>query len=175
MNSAGALIALFAALVALPGCGQNIKATITVYHTLPDSTALTRYAFVTMQDQDENSENATYKNIIRQELLRYHYMESDVPNASLLLSFSYGINEGKEAEKKGIFLTSTYTEYRRGLWMFIFQKGVADEERKVVYEGNVMCAGTLLQVSMVMPAMIRELLRDFPGESATTRKAFIEP
>jgi len=168
------LIALLAALAALSGCGQGIRGTVTVYHTLPDSTALNRYAFIPMQDQDEGSENAVYKNIIRQELMNYRYMETDVPNAALLLSFSYGINEGREAEKQGIFLSSTYTEYRRGLWMFIYQKGAAGEERKVVYEGNVMCAGTLLQVSMAMPEMIRALFRDFPGESGTTRKVFIQ-
>jgi len=170
------LTALLAALVALSGCGQTIRATVTVYHTLPDSTSLTRYAFIPMQDQDENSENAVYKNIIRQELMRYRYLESDLPNAALLLSFSYGINEGREAESEGIFLTSSFTEYRRGLWMFIFRKGVAgEEENKVVYEGSVLCAGTLSQVSTAMPEMIRALFRDFPGESGTTRKVFIQP
>ncbi len=169
-------IALLVLTVTLSGCGPGINASITVYHTLPDSSALTRYAFVPMQDQDENSENTGYKNAIRRELMRYRYMESDVPNASLLLSFSYGINEGREAESRGVFLNSSYTEYRRGLWMFMFKKGAATEdEAKVVYEGSVMCAGTLTQVSTILPEMIRVLFRDFPGESGTTRREFIGP
>lgn len=176
MNGANVRMALFAVLVALTGCGQNIKATITVYHTLPDRTTLTRYAFVPLHDQDENSENEVYKHAIRQELTKYHYRETDVPNASLLLSFSYGINEGREVESRGMFLTSSYTEYRRGLWMFMFQKGTGEEEqKKVVYEGNVMCSGTLTQVSTAMPEMIRTLFRDFPGESGRTRKEFLDP
>jgi uncharacterized protein YceK len=100
---------LLAVVIALSGCGQSISATISVYHTLPDSKAPTRYAFVTLKDQDDNRENASYKNIIRQELIKHRYLETDVTNASLLLSFSYGINEGREAESQGIFNTSSYT------------------------------------------------------------------
>jgi len=170
------LLNLLAVVIALSGCGQSISATISVYHTLPDSKAPTRYAFVTLKDQDQNSENAAYKNVIRRELMKHRYLETDVPNASLLLSFSYGINEGREAESQGIFHTSSYTEYRRGLWLFIFQKGAAgEEEKKVVYEGSVMCVGTLTQVSTAMPEMIRALFREFPGESGMKRKEFIEP
>jgi hypothetical protein len=146
------LTMLLSVVVSLSGCGPSISATISAYHTLPDSKAPTRYAFVTLKDQDENSENAAYKNIIRQELSKHRFLETDVTNASLLLSFSYGINEGREAESQGIFRTSSYTEYRRGLWLFIFQKGAAgEEEKKVVYEGSVMCVGTLTQVSTAMP------------------------
>jgi hypothetical protein len=167
---------LLAVVIAFSGCGQSISATISAYHTLPDSTTPTRYAFVTLKDQDENRENAAYKNIIRQELIKHRFLETDVKNASLLLSFSYGINEGREAESQELFHTSSYTEYRRGLWLFIFQKGAAgEEEKKVVYEGSVMCVGTLTQVSTAMPEMIRALFRDFPGESGMKRKVFIEP
>jgi hypothetical protein len=167
---------LLAVVIALSGCGPSISATVSVYHTLPDSKAPTRYAFVTLKDQDENSENASYKNVIRQELIKHRYLESDMPNASLLLSFSYGINEGREAESQGIFRTSSYTEYRRGLWLFIFQKAAAgEEEKKVVYEGSVIAVGTLTQVSTAMPQMIKELFREFPGESGMKRKEFIEP
>jgi hypothetical protein len=169
------LTALLAVVFALSGCGQTISATISVYHTLPDSTSLTRYAFVLLNDQSESNENAVYKKAIQEELVRYHYVESDEVNASLLLSFSYGMNEGREVESPGIVTTSSYTEYRRGLWMFLFQKGAAGEdEKKVVYEGSVMCAGRLEQVSTVMPEMIRALFREFPGESGKTRKEFID-
>jgi len=167
---------LLAVVIALSGCGPSISATISVYHTLPETTTQTRYAFITLKDQDENSENTSYKNVIRKELIKYRYLESDIQNASLLLSFSYGINEGREAESQGIFKTSSYTEYRRGLWLFIFQKGAAGEEdKKVVYEGSVIAAGTLTQVSTAMPEMIKELFREFPGESGMKRKEFIGP
>ena len=174
---ASKIMSLLAVLFAFSGCGQRISATITVYHTLPESTAQTRYAFFLLKDQDKNTENAGYKNAIRQQLMRYHYVESDVPNASFLLSFSYGINEGRDAESPGIFRTSSYTEYRRGLRIFMFPKGAVDEEEKekIAYEGSVMCAGTLTQVTNVMPEMIRALFREFPGESGTTRKEFIDP
>jgi hypothetical protein len=163
-------------IAALSGCGQSISATISVYHTLPDRTSLTRYAFVPMEDQDENSENVVYKNAIRRELSRYRYRETDVQSASFLISFSYGINEGREVGSRGIFHTSSYTEYRRGLWMFIYKKGATNkEEKRVVFEGSVMSAGTLEQVSTIMPQMIRALFREFPGESGKTRKTFIEP
>jgi hypothetical protein len=167
---------LLAVVISLSGCGPSISATISVYHTLPETTTQTRYAFITLKDQDENSENTSYKNVIRKELIKYRYLESDIQNASLLLSFSYGINEGREAESQGIFKTSSYTEYRRGLWLFIFQKGAAGEEdKKVVYEGSVIAAGTLTQVSTAMPEMIKELFREFPGESGMKRKEFIGP
>jgi hypothetical protein len=167
---------LLAVVFSLSGCGPSISATVSVYHTLPDTTTPTRYAFVTLKDQDESRENAVYKNIIRQELIKHRYLEADLPSASLLLSFSYGINEGKVADSEGIFNKSSHTEYRRGLWLFIFQKGAAgEEEKKVVYEGSVIAAGTLTQVSTAMPEMIKALFWEFPGESGTKRKEFIEP
>lgn len=43
-----------------------------------------------------SSENVVYKNVIRQELIKYRCVESDIPNMSHLLSVSYGINEGRE-------------------------------------------------------------------------------
>jgi hypothetical protein len=32
-----------------------------------------------------------------------------------------------------------------------------------------------MQVSNVMPAMIKALFRDFPGDSGTTRKVYLDP
>ena len=175
------LAILFAALYALAsgltGCVQTINATITVNHSLPDSTPLTRYAFAPLQDQETGSENAEYKNMIRQELMQFHYIESDVPDASLLVSFSYGINNGREMPQPGIFGTASYTEYRKGLWIFMYENAFdrSSDERKIIYEGSVVSAGSLVQIATVMPAMIRALFWEFPGESGSMRTTLIEP
>ena len=164
------------ATVLLSGCGPSIAATITVHHTLQDSSGPTRYALVPLKDQETGNENAAYRNAISRELARYRYLESDVPNASLLLSFSFGINEGRILPPAGFFDPAAYTEYRRGLWIFLYENTPERaDELKIVYEGSVVSAGPLTEVSNAMPAMIRALFREFPGESGATRKEYIEP
>jgi hypothetical protein len=175
MTFAGMFTALLIISLALTGCASTIPATITVYHTLPDNAALTRYTFVPLKDQETGIENAEYRNAIRQELIRYHYLESDAPNARLLISFSYGINEGRERPEPGIFGSASYTEYRKGLWIFMYENTPEGRgEQKIVYEGSVVSAGSLMEVSTAMPAMIRALFQEFPGESGRTRKVLIE-
>lgn len=173
------LLTALAAFSILSGCGPGIVTTITVYHSLPDSTRLTRYAFVPLKDQVDGTENSVYKNAMKKELQKNRYLESDVQNASLLISFSYGINEGRDHPPSGIFDPETYTEYRRGLWVFMYENAREErdemDELKIVYEGSVVSAGPLMQVSNVMPAMIEALFREFPGESGVTRKEYLEP
>jgi hypothetical protein len=171
------LAALYVLASGLAGCAQTINATITVHHFLPDTTSMTQYAFAPLQDQATGSENAAYKNMIRQELMKFHYVESDVPNASLLVSFSYGINNGREMPQSGIFGTASYTEYRKGLWVFMYEntRDRSGDERKIVYEGSVVSAGSLVQIATVMPAMISALFEEFPGESGSMRITLIEP
>ena len=160
----------------LSACGPNISAAITVHHTLPESTKLTQYAFVPLRDQETGIENADYRKVIRKELSKHHYLETDQNNASLFLSYSYGIGEGRIMPPSGMFDPAEYTEYRRGLWIFIYEKRLGElEDLKIVYEGSVVGAGPLMQVSNAMPAMIKALLQDFPGESGRLRKEFIDP
>ncbi|MHB8846570.1 MAG: DUF4136 domain-containing protein [Nitrospirota bacterium] len=179
VKRASLLLTTLAALSILSACGPTVTATITVYHSLPDSTRLTRYAFVPLKDQEGGVENVTYKNAIKKELQKHHYLESDVPNASLLISFSYGINEGRDRPPTGMFDPATYTEYRRGLWVFMYEntqeKREETDELKIVYEGSVVSAGPLMPLSNIMPAMIEALFREFPGESGVTRKEYLDP
>lgn len=176
---ANLLLITLAALSLLSGCGPTISTTVTVYHSLPDSTKLTRYAFVPLKDQEGGVENLTYRNAIKKELQKHRYLESDVPNASLLISFSYGINEGRDRPPTGMFDPATYTEYRRGLWVFMYEntqeKQEEMDELKIVYEGSVVSAGPLMPLSNIMPAMIEALFREFPGESGVTRKEYLGP
>jgi len=166
---------LCAALL-MTACGPTLNATITVHHSLPESTKLTKYAFVPLRDQETGIENADYRKAIRNELSKHHYLESDQTNASLLLSYSHGISEGRIMPPSGMFDPSEYTEYRRGLWVFLYEKRPEDlEDLKIVYEGSVVGAGPLMQVSNAMPSMIKALFQDFPGESGRLRKEFIDP
>lgn len=172
------ILLLGCSCLVLSACAPAVTATVTVHHTLPDSTRLTRYAFVPLKDQETGIENAEYRSAIRKELQRYNYVESDQANATLLLSYSHGISDGKIMPPSGMFDPATYTEYRRGLWIFLYEKkqGRAEEdELKIVYEGSVVGAGPLMQVSNAMPAMIRALFRDFPGDSGRPHRVFIDP
>ena len=163
-------------VIAAAGCGETLRTTIVVHHALPDSSKGTGYAFVQFRDQEENPENRTYRNLIRSELARYRYRESDSANAVLLLSFSYGIDSGRERKAAGVFRDDIVTEYRKGLWVFFYENREGEGgDRKVVYEGSVVCAGPLSLMGNIMPVMIRELFFDFPGESGSKRTVLLSP
>ena len=162
--------------IAAAGCGETLRTTIAVHHALPDRSKETGYAFVQFKDQEENPENQSYRNLIRSELARFRYRETDSANAALLLSFSYGIDRGRDRKDPGIFRDDRAAEYRKSLWVFLYEKDAGEQgERKVVYEGSVVCAGPLSMMGNIMPVMIRELFFDFPGESDSKRTVLLSP
>jgi hypothetical protein len=62
------------------------------------------------------------------------------------------------------------TNYMRDLILYIVDSSSLDQSRlRVLYEGTVRSRGPSSQLPQVMPAMVKALFRDFPGESGTTR------
>jgi hypothetical protein len=162
--------------LAASGCVDTIRTTITIHHTLPDRMKGVAYAFVPFKDQEENPENLSYRNMIRDSLGRYRFRETDAEHASIILSFSYGIDEGEERRDRGVFRERVWTEYRKSLWVFLYEKAPEEGgEKTVVYEGSVVCAGPLSLLGNVMPLMVRELFFDFPGASGTKRTVLLAP
>lgn len=66
----------------------------------------------------------------------------------------------------------TYTEYERSLRVLMFSLPVyrATNRTERVYEGEIRSSGGSGDLATVMPALVRGLLDDFPGESGKTRK-----
>lgn len=68
----------------------------------------------------------------------------------------------------------SYAEYPRVLVLMMFdnlhgKKGNA----KVLYQGQVFSRGTSSQLAEVVPAMIRSLFKEFPGESGSTHNILL--
>lgn len=169
-------LALLIVLLLAAGCGRPLRTTITITHSLPDRPKATAYAFVPLKDQEENPENASYRQMIRSALAPYRFRETDNAHAGLLLSFSYGIDAVREPRSSGLLREGVSTEYRKGLWVFLYEKqGGEGEAGEVVYEGSVVCSGPLSLMGNVMPVMIRELFFDFPGESGSKRTVLLQP
>lgn len=171
-----AFLVLLAALIAASGCGASLRTTISVYHILPDSPSRTAYAFAPLKDQESGSENIEYRREIRDALLRHRYVETDEAHADQLVSFSYSIDSGRERTSEGIFGNRTVTEYRRGLWVYIFEKDpLTGAAGTMLYEGGVLSSGDAGQLATAVPAMIDELFREFPGRSGLRRIVEIGP
>ena len=160
----------------LAGCGERLKTTISVYHSLPDSLPRTNFAFVQLKEQASSNENVVYRERIRDALLKHRLVETDIDQATLLVSFSYSVDNGRERTTDGFFKTETFTEYRRGLWVYIFEKDPSSNgQAAMLYEGGALSAGESTQLGTAMPAMIKALFRDFPGRSGTRRIEYIKP
>lgn len=70
--------------------------------------------------------------------------------------------------------TVSSTKYGRGLWLYVVdKKTLGTDKLKTLYEGSVKSSGSSSQLSKVMPAMVKALFKEFPGESGSTRTEII--
>lgn len=80
----------------LTGCGRGVVSNISVFHKLPivDQNITIKYSFNKLENQYDSLEYETYKEKIKQYLLKNNYLENN--DSSYLISFQYGIDNGKE-------------------------------------------------------------------------------
>tara|TARA_R110002072_G_scaffold152261_1_gene301883 strand:+ start:215 stop:820 length:606 start_codon:yes stop_codon:yes gene_type:complete len=80
--------------VFLTACA-TVHSTVSVFHTLPEQTQRTTYAFLPSESQEGSLEYAAYSQKIAAYLEPYHYIEVGLyESPDLLLWFSYGIDDG---------------------------------------------------------------------------------
>ena len=172
--TAGAIKALLLIAVLASSCAPRLRSNIAVYHSLPQRAEGAAYAFMTLTDQEAARENSVYRKSIKEELLRHGYREAPRDEASLVVAFSYSVDQdpgqgprGREGEAGG-------DAYSRKLWIYVMDKRSANgDAMHVLYEGNVISFGSAAQLGKAMPFMIRALLQEFPGSSGSLRTEYI--
>lgn len=102
------------------GC-MMVKSHVSVFHVLPESPMHTEYAFSPFEDQRGSLEYESYKGLIRNELLKYQYVEVPLSKATVLVFFQYGIDGGKtinysiptygQTGVKSSYTTGSYSSY----------------------------------------------------------------
>ena len=79
----------------LTACAANVRSTVSVFHSLPEQTQRTTYAFLPLESQEGSLEYAAYSKKIAAYLEPYHYIKVGLNESpDLLLAFSYGIGDG---------------------------------------------------------------------------------
>lgn len=70
--------------------------------------------------------------------------------------------------------TTSRTKYGRDFMLKIIDKEAAAKNNlKILYEGRVKSSGSSSQLSLVVPAMIKAMFKQFPGQSGSSRTEMI--
>ena len=84
-------------ILTLSGCGTYVITNVAVFHQLPQKPEIKTYAFLPLEWQENNLEYNTYKDLIKNHLLNYQYVEvtgNETPD--VIIAFNYSIDDGRE-------------------------------------------------------------------------------
>lgn len=97
---------LFAGAISLAGALALVGCTVTAplvianvftYHTLPETTQRTTYAFIPLDGQEGSLEYKAYQDIFRTHLVAYNYIEvAPEDGAEMMVAFRYGVGGGQQ-------------------------------------------------------------------------------
>ena len=176
------------------GCSA-IVSDISVFHQLKVAHIPVTYLFMPFEYQEGTFEYMVYKDDIRSALRSHNYVAVDDPAvAERIVVFDYGVDDGNAflfdvpgTGQDGVLsstaadTTRTPTgtaepdENSRLFRLTIFNKEAAKNKKPpVVYRASVKIQGGPSQLSAIMPAVIKALFKDFPGESGSVRQETIQ-
>lgn len=176
------------------GCSAVVS-DISVFHQLKVAHIPVTYLFLAFEYQEGTFEYMVYQDDIRSALRSHNYVAVDDPAlAENLVVFDYGIDNGEafllsvpEAAQDGVLssaaddATGTPTgvaaprEYSRLFRLTIFSNETEKNKKpRVLYRASVNIRGGPSQMSAIMPAVIKALFKDFPGESGSVRQETIQ-
>jgi hypothetical protein len=187
------LVATFL-LAMLSGCAL-LRSQVLVRHQLPKDLSGTTYVMIPFKEQVGSVEHKAYEEAVWQELNAKGFRETTVSQAQIVVFFAYWIDTGKGVVLSyrifgqtglifyhlddsmpwptyGVMGTreTKQTEYTRVLRLDIVDKqALAEGSIKKLYEGKVVSSGFSDQLVQVLPAMVKALFEDFPGQSGSTR------
>lgn len=83
------------AVIFFSGCSGTVQSNVMVFHKLPKVEKETKveYSFFRLKSQENSLEYDTYKEKIKQFLVKNNYFENE--NSNLLVGFYYGVDNGK--------------------------------------------------------------------------------
>ncbi len=95
MNRVIKTVGLMAVLSLLAACSNNLRSTVTTFHSLPQPSG-EKIVIVPMDDSLKGSlEFATYANMVGNELGKLGYRPANGQPADLVVELDYGVDDGK--------------------------------------------------------------------------------
>ncbi|MBZ0155431.1 MAG: DUF4136 domain-containing protein [Alphaproteobacteria bacterium] len=202
MRRALSILTLIFLVMLFSGCIAFVQSEVAVFHQLGEISTPVKYIFVPLEGQQISLEYKAYKELVRQQLSKYQYIEvASSEMADVVIAFSYGIDSGRGSFESvpiigqtGISTstttagvttyTPTYgvvgsevvstTVFNRGFWLYIADAKLSSTNKlNILYEGSVKSSGSSSQLAAVMPALVEALFKEFPGKSGETRTEFL--
>ncbi|WP_116135727.1 DUF4136 domain-containing protein [Trinickia diaoshuihuensis] len=183
--------AIAAAAVLLSGCTTYVSSQVTAFSNWSGSDATRTYAFTRTSEQQNSIEQATYEQLVANELEPYAFRQVPSAQAHYLVGLTYSIHGDTVAVTQPVFyggpwggpfwrpmgpwgpygpfppdyVTQTYPVFTHTLAIRITERATGKE----VY--NVTARNTDDESSLVraMPYLVRSALADFPLGNGTVR------
>lgn len=80
----------------LSGCTM-VQSDISVFHDLPSTAQVIKYAILPLKSQEGSLEHKSYEQLVKAELNKHGYIETPVGDAEMVVFLDYGIDTGHEA------------------------------------------------------------------------------
>ncbi|MDA0571061.1 DUF4136 domain-containing protein, partial [Burkholderia gladioli] len=184
-----------ACVVLLSGCASYVSTQVTAFSDWSGSDATRTYAFTRDQDEQNSLEQATYENIVANELSTLAFRRVPAAQARYLVALTYGIKGdlvnvpqpvyydpwiGPGPYWRGAgawggfgpwgpfpagYVNQTYRVYERSLTIRITERGTGRE----VYNVSARNSGGGGSLVTAMPYLARSALADFPLGNGSTR------
>lgn len=179
------------------GCASTLRHDVTVFHDLPDSPGKKTFQFAKPDGERDGLRYATYKRIVRTELLAAGFSESDDPALEIGFEYSSKRQTIRYIEQGPVVSPYFGFGHRRGwggfavsgpLWWgspgYYSERNVEHHERvlslkmtdlsvsdqKLVYESMAVSRGNQPALVAALPLLMRATLADFPGRSGVARR-----
>jgi hypothetical protein len=192
LTAAGAL-----SLSLLAGCATPIRSDLTVFHEWPAEAPRT-YRFAANQEQLGSLEHASYRSLIRGELARVGFAESNTPRFEVRFDYeitprvdrlveyaspyyfqpwfgfgTWGSHGGLSFSAPWPGWGGTYAVERQQTWYgYRLELVITDlaAAGKRVFEATAVTGGSTESIAPAMPYLARSVFADFPGRSGLTRR-----
>lgn len=185
------------ALLLFGGCALPVNSDVTVFHEWPDQAPRT-YRFATTAVQLDSLEYASYRGLMRAELARVGFIETQSPRFEVRFRFSSEPRTRRSIEYTNPYYlqpwfywgsfgsgggfslaapwpgfgAGPYAVERAESWYeYRLMIQIADlaAGARNVYEANAVTGGVSPSIADAMPYLVHAVFADFPGRSGVTR------
>jgi hypothetical protein len=184
---------LFAILMLwLAGCTSTIRSDVTAFHQWDGALAGAGFAFERAPDQADSLEHQAYEGMVRDELVRLGLREAAAGQARLKVRMNYAVQARDVVVREDVadpFWHDPWWPYRRPFWpgpywaqreytarlydrslSVAITDGSGKAGGRKVFEATARSQGSIGQLPVVMPYLVRSLFLDFPGTSGKVRE-----
>jgi len=192
-------------MAALAACASNFQADVSRFQSqLP---APEGQSFAVLADDPELAgglEFSLYAKLVAEKMAALGYREASPEQASLLVRFDYGVDNGRERVRSSGFYRDPYFSpwysyrspyYRSRLWGFgfydpwfdggvdsytVYTSGIDIKidraaDGERLFEGKAQALSTANRLQYLVPNLVEAMFTDFPGNSGETVRITIAP